>query len=141
MEGDGLLTIRKVLGLKLDADWMMLSAYNTGSGAGAGAIGSRSAVGRSVFARTTSPMIRRIQESEERYRMHFSEQANDSTPIVDPKTLRFLDVNENAAARHGYTRNVLGSKTSTLPRLSSASWRSSKRCRRKAALSSEAIRG
>jgi PAS domain S-box-containing protein len=86
-------------------------------------------------------MSRCIQESEERYRMQFSEHANDSILIVDPETLRFLDVNENAAARLGYTRNVLGPKTSTLPSLSAASRRSSKRCRRKAALSSEAIRG
>jgi hypothetical protein len=33
--GDGLLTMEEVLGLKLDADWVLLSARNTGAGAGA----------------------------------------------------------------------------------------------------------
>ena len=35
-EGDGLLTVDKILALKLDADWVLLSACNTGAGAGAG---------------------------------------------------------------------------------------------------------
>ena len=35
-EGDGLLTVDKILALKLDADWVLLSACNTGVGAGAG---------------------------------------------------------------------------------------------------------
>ena len=34
---DGLLTMGEILGLKLNADWVVLSACNTGSGAGAGA--------------------------------------------------------------------------------------------------------
>jgi CHAT domain-containing protein len=36
-EGDGLLTMSKILGLKLDADWVVLSACNTAAGNGAGA--------------------------------------------------------------------------------------------------------
>jgi len=36
-EGDGLLTMSKVLGLKLNADWVVLSACNTAAGNGAGA--------------------------------------------------------------------------------------------------------
>jgi len=36
-EGDGLLTMEEILGLKLDADWVVLSACNTAAGAGAGA--------------------------------------------------------------------------------------------------------
>ena len=36
-DGDGLLTMSEILGLRLDADWVVLSACNTGAGAGAGA--------------------------------------------------------------------------------------------------------
>jgi CHAT domain-containing protein/tetratricopeptide (TPR) repeat protein len=35
--GDGLLTMEEILALKLDADWVVLSACNTAAGAGAGA--------------------------------------------------------------------------------------------------------
>jgi CHAT domain-containing protein/tetratricopeptide (TPR) repeat protein len=37
IDGDGLLTMEEILGLKLDADWVVLSACNTGAGSGAGA--------------------------------------------------------------------------------------------------------
>jgi CHAT domain-containing protein/tetratricopeptide (TPR) repeat protein len=37
IKGDGLLTMEEILGLKLDADWVVLSACNTAAGAGAGA--------------------------------------------------------------------------------------------------------
>jgi CHAT domain-containing protein len=37
VQGDGLLTVSKILGLKLNADWVVLSACNTASGNGAGA--------------------------------------------------------------------------------------------------------
>jgi PAS domain S-box-containing protein len=47
-----------------------------------------------------------LRESEEKYRSLF-EHANDSIFIADPVTHRFLDVNENAAKRLGYTRNEL----------------------------------
>ena len=43
-DGDGLLTMEEILTLKLDADWVVLSACNTGAGAGRrrrGGIGSR----------------------------------------------------------------------------------------------------
>jgi CHAT domain-containing protein len=36
VKGDGLLTMEKILALKLDADWVVLSACNTAAGAGAG---------------------------------------------------------------------------------------------------------
>ena len=42
--GDGLLTMEEILGLKLDADWVVLSACNTGAAAGAGS--SMPALGR-----------------------------------------------------------------------------------------------
>src|SRR5262249_50200781 len=36
IEGDGLLTMDEILPLKLDADWVVLSACNSAAGAGAG---------------------------------------------------------------------------------------------------------
>ncbi len=48
IEGDGLLTMEEILGLKLDADWVVLSACNTGTGAGAGAEAA-SGLGRAFF--------------------------------------------------------------------------------------------
>ena len=45
---DGLLTMDKVLTLKLDADWVVLSACNTASGEGAGAE-AVSGLGRAFF--------------------------------------------------------------------------------------------
>jgi CHAT domain-containing protein len=35
VEGDGLLTMEKILALKLDTDWVVLSACNTAARAGA----------------------------------------------------------------------------------------------------------
>jgi CHAT domain-containing protein len=48
VEGDGLLTVDKILGLKLDADWVVLSACNTAAGEGAGAE-AVSGLGRAFF--------------------------------------------------------------------------------------------
>jgi CHAT domain-containing protein len=48
VEGDGLLTMEKILGLKLDADWVVLSACNTAAGSGAGAE-AVSGLGRAFF--------------------------------------------------------------------------------------------
>ncbi len=48
VEGDGLLTMGEILGLKLDADWIVLSACNTASGEGAGAE-AISGLGRAFF--------------------------------------------------------------------------------------------
>ncbi len=47
-EGDGLLTMDEVLALKLNADWVVLSACNTASGAGAGSE-AVSGLGRAFF--------------------------------------------------------------------------------------------
>lgn len=46
--GDGLLTVEKILGLKLDADWVVLSACNTAAGEGSGAE-AVSGLGRAFF--------------------------------------------------------------------------------------------
>jgi CHAT domain-containing protein len=46
--GDGLLTMDKILGLKLDADWVVLSACNTAAGDGAG-VEAVSGLGRAFF--------------------------------------------------------------------------------------------
>ncbi len=48
VEGDGLLTMSEILGLKLDADWVVLSACNTAAGEGAGAE-AVSGLGRAFF--------------------------------------------------------------------------------------------
>ncbi len=48
VDGDGLLTMEEILALKLDADWVVLSACNTAAGAGAGAE-AVSGLGRAFF--------------------------------------------------------------------------------------------
>ncbi|WP_245284416.1 CHAT domain-containing tetratricopeptide repeat protein [Bradyrhizobium sp. WSM2254] len=56
VEGDGLLTMEEVLALKLDADWVVLSACNTGAGAGAGAEAA-SGLGRAFFYAGTRALL------------------------------------------------------------------------------------
>jgi CHAT domain-containing protein len=56
VEGDGLLTMGEILGLKLDADWVVLSACNTGSGQGAGAE-AVSGLGRAFFYAGTRALL------------------------------------------------------------------------------------
>jgi CHAT domain-containing protein len=48
IDGDGLLTVDKILGLRLNADWVVLSACNTAAGADAGA-DAVSGLGRAFF--------------------------------------------------------------------------------------------
>lgn len=55
-EGDGLLTMEEILTLKLDADWVILSACNTGAGAGAGAEAA-SGLGRAFFYAGTRAIL------------------------------------------------------------------------------------
>ena len=55
-EGDGLLTMGEILALKLDADWVVLSACNTGAGAGAGAEAA-SGLGRAFFYAGTRAIL------------------------------------------------------------------------------------
>ena len=55
-EGDGLLTMEEILTLKLDADWVVLSACNTGTGAGAGAEAA-SGLGRAFFYAGTRALL------------------------------------------------------------------------------------
>jgi CHAT domain-containing protein len=54
--GDGLLTMEEILALKLDADWVILSACNTGAGAGAGAEAA-SGLGRAFFYAGTRALL------------------------------------------------------------------------------------
>ena len=55
-EDDGLLTMGEILGLRLDADWVVLSACNTGSGEGAGAE-AVSGLGRAFFYAGTRALL------------------------------------------------------------------------------------
>ena len=54
--GDGLLTMEEILSLKLDADWVVLSACNTGAAAGAGAEAA-SGLGRAFFYAGTRAIL------------------------------------------------------------------------------------
>jgi CHAT domain-containing protein len=54
--GDGLLTMAEILSLRLDADWVVLSACNTGTGAGAGAEAA-SGLGRAFFYAGTRAIL------------------------------------------------------------------------------------
>ena len=54
--GDRLLTMEEILALKLDADWVVLSACNTGTGAGAGAE-AVSGLGRAFFYAGTRALL------------------------------------------------------------------------------------
>lgn len=56
IDGDGLLTMEEVLALKLDADWVLLSACNTATGAGKGAE-AVSGLGRSFFYAGTRALL------------------------------------------------------------------------------------
>jgi CHAT domain-containing protein len=55
-EGDGLLTMEEILALKLDADWVVLSACNTGAASGAGAEAA-SGLGRAFFYAGTRALL------------------------------------------------------------------------------------
>jgi CHAT domain-containing protein len=54
--GDGLLTMEEILGLKLNADWVVPSACDTGAAAGAGA-GAASGLGRAFFYAGTRAIL------------------------------------------------------------------------------------
>jgi CHAT domain-containing protein len=54
--GDGLLTMEEILTLKLDADWVVLSACNTGAGSGAGAEAA-SGLGHAFFYAGTKALL------------------------------------------------------------------------------------
>lgn len=54
--GDGLLTMDDILGLRLDADWVVLSACNTGAGDGAGAE-AFTGLGRAFFYAGTRAVL------------------------------------------------------------------------------------
>ena len=56
IKGDGLLTMEKILGLKLDADWVVLSACNTAAGFGAGAEAA-SGLGSAFFYAGTRALL------------------------------------------------------------------------------------
>jgi CHAT domain-containing protein len=55
-QDDGLLTMGEIMGLKLDADWVVLSACNTGAGDGAGAE-AVSGLGQAFFYAGTRALL------------------------------------------------------------------------------------
>jgi CHAT domain-containing protein len=112
VEGDGLLTMDKILSLRLDADWVVLSACNTASGEGAGSE-AVSGLGRAFFyagarallvsnwpVETTSAraltvnLVRRQQENAELQRAEALQQAQtwliDRGEYVDAGSNRIL---------------------------------------------------
>jgi CHAT domain-containing protein len=56
VDGDGLLTMEEILALKLDADWVVLSACNTGAASGDGAEAA-SGLGRAFFYAGTRAIL------------------------------------------------------------------------------------
>src|SRR5205823_1701571 len=56
VDGDGLLTMEEILSLRLDADWVVLSACNTGAGVVAGAEAA-SGLGRAFFYAGTRALL------------------------------------------------------------------------------------
>jgi CHAT domain-containing protein len=80
-DGDGLLTMEEILSLKLDADWVVLSACNTAAGAGAGAEAA-SGLGRAFFYAGTRALLVtnwsvHSQSARELVTDLFKRQAND----------------------------------------------------------------
>ena len=59
VSGDGLLTLGEVLGLRLNADWVILSASNTASADGAGAE-AVSGLGRAFFYAGSKCLIQKF---------------------------------------------------------------------------------
>jgi len=58
VDGDGLLTMEEILALKLDADWVVLSACNTGTSASTGAgAEAASGLGRAFFYAGTRALL------------------------------------------------------------------------------------
>jgi CHAT domain-containing protein/tetratricopeptide (TPR) repeat protein len=89
--GDGLLTMEEILALKLDADWVVLSACNTGAGAGAGAEAA-SGLGRAFFYAGTRALLVtnwsvHSQSARELVTDMFKRQADD-TSVTRAEALR-----------------------------------------------------
>ena len=81
VDGDGLLTMEEILGLKLDADWVVLSACNTGAASGEDAEAA-SGLGRAFFyAGTRAVLVTnwsvQSQSAKELVTDLFKRQAND----------------------------------------------------------------
>ena len=89
IDGDGLLTMEEILALKLDADWVVLSACNTGAGAGAGAEAA-SGLGRAFFYAGTRALLVtnwsvHSESARELVSDMFERQAEDLVADVVPK--------------------------------------------------------
>ena len=83
VDGDGLLTMEEILALKLDADWVVLSACNTGAASGEGAEAA-SGLGRAFFYAGTRAILVtnwsvHSQSARELVTDLFKRQAGDTT--------------------------------------------------------------
>ncbi len=63
-------------------------------------------LGAVLFIQVTNPLLASLEQNEVKYRTLF-EYAYDAIFVVDPVTLRFLEVNQKAAENLGYSRQEL----------------------------------
>jgi PAS domain S-box-containing protein len=61
-------------------------------------------VGTLLFWRITTPLLRRLEENEARYRAVF-ERAADGILLIDPQTAQIVEFNDRACELLGYTRD------------------------------------
>ena len=61
-------------------------------------------LGAALFLKATAPLLRQLEESEERFR-HMFEQAADAVVLIDAHTRSVVEFNDHACQNLGYTRD------------------------------------